>query len=619
MATDPGAGIPGGEAGWWPVHRLAAGFVSAMCALLLLFRLGDSLLWDVDECRNARCTAEMLDRGDLVVPTFNGELRTHKPILLYWLTMSSVGVFGQTEFAMRLPSALCGLGTVCCVWFVARMLFSTAVAWLSALMLSSALLFVMASRAATPDAPLIFCQTLGLTFFVRAFLPYFRRGVAFTGGGGASESPRPGSWLLMYLALGLAMLAKGPVGLVLPLIICGGWLLLCRLLLVAAASRDGGHRGGLVRLLTSRFPLAFWQSALQLRPFRGVLLALLVAAPWYILVGMRTDGAWLRGFFLEHNLSRAVSTMEGHSGSALLFYPLSLCVGFFPWSVFLGPALLQMVREIRMGSDRSRGLLFGLCWIGCPMLAFSIAATKLPSYITPGYPGIVLIVASYLDRVLRGEVSLGVRWQQAAFGTAAVVCWLLVPGLLVAVQLFLPGGQLLSLIPVPLALTSVYVLMQLRTPQAASAIRWWGISAAVFTLALFSLGVPAASQRRPLLTLLQAEESGDTKPRFAAWGTPRASWIYYADQQFTAFTPETAEAATEFLLNEPNARLLVAGSQLEQLRQTLPIAVQVRKTEVDFPDSIDDTLCVVQASSAVAAAGGSTRKPVVVRGVGVSR
>ena len=619
MATDPGAGIPGGEAGWWPVHRLAAGFVSAMCALLLLFRLGDSLLWDVDECRNARCTAEMLDRGDLVVPTFNGELRTHKPILLYWLTMSSVGVFGQTEFAMRLPSALCGLGTVCCVWFVARMLFSTAVAWLSALMLSSALLFVMASRAATPDAPLIFCQTLGLTFFVRAFLPYFRRGVAFTGGGGASESPRPGSWLLMYLALGLAMLAKGPVGLVLPLIICGGWLLLCRLLLVAAASRDGGHRGRLVRLLTSRFPLAFLQSALQLRPFRGILLALLVAAPWYILVGMRTDGAWLRGFFLEHNLSRAVSTMEGHSGSALLFYPLALCVGFFPWSVFLGPALLQMVREIRMGSDRSRGLLFGLCWIGCPMLAFSIAATKLPSYITPGYPGIVLIVASYLDRVLRREVSLSFRWQQAAFATAALVGVLLTGGLYFAADLFLPGQHWLAVIPVPLAVASVFVLRQVHSGQLRLAACWWGLSAAAFTLGIFSLGVPAASQQRQLPELLQFAVGEDRQPHFAAWGTARASWIYYADQQFSSFTPATAEAAADFLLSGSNACLLVAGSQLEQLRQSLPIAIEVRKTAGDFPDSPDDTLCVVSASSAVAAAEGSKKKPVPVRSVGASR
>lgn len=312
-----------------------------------------------------------------------------------------------------------------------------------------------------------------------------------------------------------------------------------------------------------------------------------------------------------------------HNGGAFRFGCAVLSAGVMYWLFSVecvswsGPAAVCAGNQERIRTQPV--LLFGLCWIGCPMLAFSIAATKLPSYITPGYPGIVLVVASYLDRVLRGEVLTGVRWQQAAFGTAAIVCWLLIPGLLVGVYLFLPAAMWLSLIPVPLALASVYVLMQLKTERAASAMRWWGVSAAVFTLALFSLGVPAASQQRPLLTLLQSEESSDPKPRFAAWGTPRASWIYYADQQFTAFTPDTAEAATEFLLKEPNARLLVAGSQLEQLQQSLPLAVVVRKSAQDFPDSVDDTLCVVQASSAVAADGGSTRKPLMIRGVGVSR
>lgn len=165
-----------------------------LCGLSLFFRLGDSLLWDVDECRNARCTVEMLERGDLVVPTFNGELRTHKPILLYWLTMSSVSLLGPTETAMRLPSALCGLGTVCCVWYIGRCLFSTAVAWLSALMLSSSLLFVMASRAATPDATLIFCQTLGLTFFCACLSAVFQGGADwFTGFCGV--------WFVVFLEL----------------------------------------------------------------------------------------------------------------------------------------------------------------------------------------------------------------------------------------------------------------------------------------------------------------------------------------------------------------------------------------------------------------------------------
>lgn len=590
-----------------------------LCGLSLFFRLGDSLLWDVDECRNARCTVEMLERGDLVVPTFNGELRTHKPILLYWLTMSSVSLLGPTETAMRLPSALCGLGTVCCVWYIGRCLFSTGVAWLSALMLSSSLLFVMASRAATPDATLIFCQTLGLTFFVRAFLPYFRAGLTGSLDSAVSGSSSFWNWILMYVSLGLAMLAKGPVGLVLPLIICGAWLFFSRLFSVSQRFEKSASWLGLLRQVVVESLPAFVRSAWQLRPIRGVVLASAVAAPWYVLVGLRTDGLWLRGFFLEHNLSRAMQTMEGHAGSSVLFYPLALCVGFFPWSVFLGPALLQLVSELRSGSERGRALLFGLCWIGCPMLAFSLAATKLPSYITPGYPGIVLIVASYLDRVLSRTTVLSLRWQQAAFATAAAVSVLLVPGLLAGSHLFLAGQYWVALMPVPLAVASILMLSWLKRADVARLSHWWGLGAALFTLTLFSFGVPLASQQRQFSGLLQAGISEEGRATLAAWGAPRASWIYYADQQFQAFTPETAEGAAEFLLATPGAGLLVAGSQVEQLRQTLPIAIEVRKEVGDFPDSTDDTLCLVTASGSVSASTGSKKRPVIVREVGAVR
>ena len=80
-------------------------FVISVAAVTFFTQLGASKLWDRDEPRNARCAWEMLDRGDWVVPTFNDELRTHKPILLYWLTMASYSVFGVSEFAARFASA----------------------------------------------------------------------------------------------------------------------------------------------------------------------------------------------------------------------------------------------------------------------------------------------------------------------------------------------------------------------------------------------------------------------------------------------------------------------------------------------------------------------------------
>ena len=84
--------------------------------------LGSARLWDRDEPRNARAAQEMLERNDWIVPTFNGELRSHKPILLYWLQMSAYSIFGQSETSARLPSALAAcLSVLALAWLASRL------------------------------------------------------------------------------------------------------------------------------------------------------------------------------------------------------------------------------------------------------------------------------------------------------------------------------------------------------------------------------------------------------------------------------------------------------------------------------------------------------------------
>lgn len=133
-----------------------------VAAVALFTNLGGPRLWDRDEPRNAGCAAEMLARNDWVVPTFNQELRDAKPVLLYWLIMSAYSVFGVTEFAARFWSAALGFGTVLATYAIANRLFNRQVALLAAIILSTSTMFEVASRAATPDAPLIFCGTMAL-------------------------------------------------------------------------------------------------------------------------------------------------------------------------------------------------------------------------------------------------------------------------------------------------------------------------------------------------------------------------------------------------------------------------------------------------------------------------
>src|SRR5256885_17269994 len=88
--------------------------VAAIAAFVMLTTRGGARLWDRDEPRNAGCAREMLARHDWVVLVFNGELRTHKPVLLYWCIMASYLALGVSEVAARLPSALCAIGSVIC-------------------------------------------------------------------------------------------------------------------------------------------------------------------------------------------------------------------------------------------------------------------------------------------------------------------------------------------------------------------------------------------------------------------------------------------------------------------------------------------------------------------------
>src|SRR5947209_9212086 len=97
------------------MRALRAGhYLVLLTAGLILFmnNLGGPSLWDLDEGRNATASLEMMESGNLIVPTFNGQLRVDKPVLFYWLQIGCYAIFGPNEFAARLPSALAALVTL---------------------------------------------------------------------------------------------------------------------------------------------------------------------------------------------------------------------------------------------------------------------------------------------------------------------------------------------------------------------------------------------------------------------------------------------------------------------------------------------------------------------------
>lgn len=526
-------------------------FVLAITLAISLTNLGAARLWDRDEPRNAQCAREMLESGNWVVPTFDGELRTHKPILIYWCQIAAYKVFGVNEFAARLPSAIASIITVLCVVMIASGLASHEVAVWSGVALATMLLFVMAGRAATPDALLIATSSLAIALFVNAaFVQREPRRDLLAGVDNHSSSflrpvqfrwPNLSQWTFVYGACGLAVLAKGPVGLVLPVAIMG-----LTILLVGGFRESTKSVSGLIQRLV-HFARNVFYVGWRMRPVLAVLTVLLIAGPWYLAVGLATDGEWLREFFLTHNVSRAVKPMEGHTGPPVLFYVGALLVGTFPWSCFAIPIGLAVHRRWRTTRRETSTIdpLFalGISWVTVFVGCFSIASTKLPSYVTPCHPGIALIVGWYVSRAIAGHVDHP-RWMRAGLAVA----FLIGIGVFVAI-----GGPISEKIPTvrPLAIAGIVfavagvlgVAFAVRSKEGL-AMRSFVIGAISIIWLLHGFGPLQVDRGRTDLDALQAAFIAEPERIWWMEEEPEPSWVFYSKGRIRVGQPRIEEIVT---------------------------------------------------------------------------
>lgn len=383
----------------------------AIAGMLFFLNLGGPTLWDLDEGRNADCSLEMMQADNWIIPTFNGQLRAHKPALLYWLQIFSYMLFGVGEFAARFPSALAALVTVLATYELARSMFSRTTGLIAGVIAAATPMLCGAARFANPDSLLNCCTVLTATTFWIGL------------------AQRRWWWfLLLGVFSGLAVLAKGPVGLALPTVVCLMFLV--------------------------------WERRLGLLWDRRWLLAstafTLTALPWYVWVGLETHGEFLVGFLWEHNVQRGMSAMELHNGFPG-YYLVVLLVGTAPWSIFLVAAvwfacwsavrcpwlIFQNVwsnacevgaHDDNAGNDTPAAYRLLLCWIGLYVLFFSVAATKLPNYVLPTVAPCAILLARLLHRWQTGSIQFP-AWMQATSVTFLGLIGIAVgAGLMVAAQ-----------------------------------------------------------------------------------------------------------------------------------------------------------------------------------------
>jgi 4-amino-4-deoxy-L-arabinose transferase-like glycosyltransferase len=549
--------------------------VLAAAAIVFFTNLGVPQLWDEDEPRNAACAREMLERGDWVVPTFNYELRTQKPVLIYWCMLVSYSVFGVNEFAARLPSALFAVGTSLLTYHLGRLLFNRRAGLFAGLMIATCLMFGVSGRAATPDSSLIFFVTLSLAAFVWGVS---RRGSNAFSLESLRQSPEqagccqflPSRWsqfVAVYAALGLAMLAKGPVGVGLPIAILGLFLLSVGRLPQSMTGATLGHR-------VRHFVVRFAQTAYAMRPLTLIGVVVAVALPWYVLVGVRTDGVWLREFFGTENFSRFRTAMEDHRGPIVYYVPAVL-VGLFPWSILLPAAAWIAVRRCFSDALRHPAYVFVVCWAGVWMAVFSLAGTKLPSYVLPAYPALALMCAAFVDNWLARPAAVP-RWlMHCAWGSLVLVGVGLLVGLAIAAKHYLPGDELIALvglIPVLGGVACVYWFNRQQPQRVMAALI---AMAVLFSVAIYGGVAVRASRHQNSASLIDMARSSSIDGNFelATYAHAESSVVYYAGERVSRFG-DVSEAAT-FLDSNRNRFLITNDERFAELEQKLPIGVTV--------------------------------------------
>ena len=539
------------------------GLLLVAWAALCLPNLGGPSLWDIDEGNNSEAAREMWRAANWIVPTCNYQMRVDKPALLYWLQATGYSLFGPSEFTARLPSALAALAAILATYELGRRMFNAATGLMGGLLLGGAVLFCAAAHFANPDSLLNACSLVALQFFWCDYAA-----------GRAGWSP----W--SAAAAGLAVLAKGPVGLLLP--------------------------------ATAAFLFLLWRWQLHRlwsgRLWTGLLVFLLVAAPWYIWVAVETKGQWTAGFFLNHNLGRFTHHMENHGGP--FFYYLGVLVaGCAPWCVLFSLTAWYTARQVwgkeaptagaetAVCADDRPAFQFLICWIAVYFLFFSAAATKLPNYILPLYPAVALLTARFLDRWRRGDVRPP-AWLIAsnlaclaliAVGVAAAC--LAVGGVLpVAAPRLkrLPGLEWYAALAAPLLVgAAVAGWLAFRRGNRTGAVVALLAASLLFTAGLAGLGAGAVEAWKAPRALAGAlpEDQTRREVRVAAYAYFQPSLIFYCQREVRRLDSE--QQALDFLRGPLPSYLFLPVEQWRSLKAKAPEAHELLGPRRDLLDNRD--------------------------------
>jgi len=476
------------------------------------FRLGSVTLFDVDEAVFAEATKEMIENNNWLTPTYNGVNRYDKPILIYWLMAASYQSFGINEFGARFPSAVASCILALSIFLFSKYSRDEKYALCAAISFALSVYFLVYSHSSVTD------MTLTLFISLSLFSFYVSR----------EHEEKPLYIYGFYLFSALAFLTKGLIGIAFPFGIAITYL-----------------------FLTER-----WQGIKKVFNLKGMVLFLVVAAPWYISQFAVNGQEFVDQFFIKHHFKRYLDVISGHKGPFYYYIPV-LIAGLFPWSMFLPAGLRNAIKT------KDRFFLFALVWFVFIFVFFSFSTTKLPNYLLPAVPAASLLIAS-------GMTEHSKRWWQYSNTASAVISFIIGIVLLISRSyLFTYGISDLNWIFVLASITMAMGILFLYSTYAGKS--FYFVMSALMLAFLFMLSIKTIPIAGDYLQgslnrySLYAKTKLHGDQRIIAYGINNPSIVFYSGRKIiNAGNKEDVKAA--LMKNGENSIAITKTKKVEDLK-----------------------------------------------------
>jgi 4-amino-4-deoxy-L-arabinose transferase-like glycosyltransferase len=487
------------------------------------FRLGSVTLFDVDEAVFAEATKEMVQSGNWITPTYNGENRYDKPILFYWLMALFYKLFGINEFSARFPSALAGLILCISLFFFMKEFSNEKTAFYAVLSLALSIYFFAYSHSAVTDMSLTLFITLSLFSFYLSTEKDRRYLYGF------------------YIFSALAFLTKGLIGIIFPFGIAIVYLLV----------KDG---------------LKGIKSVFDLKAF---LIFLLIASPWYIAQTIINGNEFIQQFLIKHHFRRYTGVISGHRGPIYYFIP-AIIIGMFPWIAFLPQGITRLKAE----AYRLMGL-FALIWFAFIFIFFSLSTTKLPNYILPAIPALSILVSS-------GMGYHEERWSGLPFLTALALSLFLGIGFLLLKGFLLKSGisesgwiTLLAIVMFTFSAVCFYAFVKKKSPFGLMALLM-----GIFLCILSIKAVPVANEylqgtlyRYSLMAKERLQDGGE----LVTYGINAPSIVFYSGHGIKKI--DRKEDVLKYFSNSHGAEKLIIISRARDIEFFKSLNLELLNTD----------------------------------------